>query len=120
MIERDGSRSPRLDLRAAVLIPIVELARWAGAAAGVAEGGTPERLAAARRAGALSAEDATALVDAFEWSFDLRMVHHAERLADGADADDAVEVSALRGGARDGLREVFRAVAAAQRRLGPS
>jgi CBS domain-containing protein len=119
VIEPDGSRSSLLDLRTAVVLPIVELARWAGAAAGLAEGSTPERLAAAQRAGALCAEDATALTDAFEWSFDLRMIHHAERLADGAEAQDAVEVTGLSRLARDGLREVFRAVTAAQRRLGP-
>jgi signal-transduction protein with cAMP-binding, CBS, and nucleotidyltransferase domain len=47
------------------------------------------------------------------------MIHHAERLADGGEAQDAVEVTGLSRAARDGLREVFRAVTAAQRRLGP-
>ena len=117
VLESGGARSDRLDIRRAAVIPIVELGRWAGAAAGVFEGSTPERLSAAARAGALSDADARTLVDAFELAFELRVAHHMEQLARGEDPDDQLapaEVSPL---TRDHLRDVFRAVAAVQRSL---
>ena len=51
VLELDGTRSDVLDIRRAAVIPIVELARWAGAAAGVIEGSTPDRLRARGRRG---------------------------------------------------------------------
>ena len=46
VLESDGTRQAQLDIRRAAVIPIVELARWAGAAAGIVEGSTPQRLRA--------------------------------------------------------------------------
>ncbi len=50
VLEADGRRTARLDIRQAAVAPIVELARWGSAATGVVEGSTPERLLAARPA----------------------------------------------------------------------
>lgn len=117
VIESDGTRTDHLDLRRAAVIPIVELARWAGAAAGAVDGSTPERLRAAASAGVLSDADARTLSDAFELALDLRIRHHMEQLAAGSKPNDSIEIGALSPLMRDHLRDVFRAVTAVQRRL---
>ena len=83
VLEADGSRSDRLDIRRATIAPIVELARWGSAVAGVVEGSTPERLRAAAVGGALRDEDARTLSDAFDLGLELRVAHHMEQLAEG-------------------------------------
>ena len=86
-----GTRSARLDIRRAAVIPIVEFGRWAGAAAGVVEGSTPERLRAAADSEVLSDADARTLADAFELAFELRIGHHMEQLAAGLAPDDELD-----------------------------
>jgi CBS domain-containing protein len=117
VLELDGTRSDRLDIRRAAVVPIVELARWAGAVAGLVEGSTPERLQAGADAGALHAGDAASLTEAFELALELRIAHHIQQLARGATPDDQIETASISPLSRDYLRDVFRAVTAAQRRL---
>ena len=117
VLESGGTRSKLLDIRRAAVIPVIELARWAGAAAGLAEGSTPERLDAAAGAGVLSEGDARTLRDAFELAIELRIGHHMEQLAGGLQPDDQLEPATISPLTRDHLRDVFRAVAAVQRRL---
>jgi CBS domain-containing protein len=121
VLEADGSRAERLDIRQAAVAPIVELARWGSAVAGVVEGSTPERLrAAAEAGGALSDDDARTLSEAFELALELRIAHHMERLAAGAAPDDQIDPAEISPLMRDHLRDVFRAVGSVQRRLRPS
>jgi CBS domain-containing protein len=117
VLEADGTRSTSLDIRRAAVIPIVELGRWAGAAAGVIGGSTPERLRAAVPAGVLEREEAETLADAFDLALELRIAHHLEQLAAGCDPDDSIDPEAISPLTRDYLRDVFRAVSAVQRRL---
>ena len=86
VLEADGRHSARLDIRRAAVAPIVELARWGSAAAGVVEGSTPERLFAAAAGGVLSDADARTLADAFDLALELRIGHHmcADRRRAGA------------------------------------
>ncbi|HEV7177160.1 MAG TPA: putative nucleotidyltransferase substrate binding domain-containing protein [Solirubrobacteraceae bacterium] len=118
VLELDGTRSDILDIRRAAVIPIVELSRWAGAAAGVMEGSTPDRLRGAGAAGVLDDSDAQTLVDAFELALELRIDHHMRQLAQGEAPDDRIQTAAISPLTRDYLRDVFRAVTAVQRRLG--
>jgi len=113
----EGGRGDRLDIRAAAVVPIVEFARWAGAAAGHTEGSTIDRLRAAAAAGVIEDDDARTLVDAFEILYELRIAHHVEQVAAGEAADDLLDPAVMSGLARSNLRDVFRAVAAAQRTL---
>ena len=99
------------------MIPIVELARWAGAAAGMIEGTTAERLRGAGAAGVLSDADARTLSEAFELAHELRIAHHMEQLSAGGRPDDQLEPSTLSALTRDHLRDVFRAVSGVQRGL---
>lgn len=117
VLEADGARSDRLDIRRAAVIPIVELARWAGAAAGLHEGTTAERLAAAAEADVLSDADAQTLAEAFELAHELRIAHHMQQLSAGGRPDDQLDPAILSPLTRDQLRDVFRAVAGVQRRL---
>jgi CBS domain-containing protein len=117
VLEADGSRRDDLDIRRAAIVPIVELARWGSAVAGVVEGSTPERLRAAAQAGALGEEDARTLADAFELALELRIAHHMERLTAGHAADDTLDPAQVSPLMRDHLRDVFRAVTSVQRRL---
>ncbi|HEX4672552.1 MAG TPA: putative nucleotidyltransferase substrate binding domain-containing protein [Solirubrobacteraceae bacterium] len=117
VLELDGTRSDILDIRRAAVIPIVELARWAGAASGVVEGSTPDRLRAAGAADVLDDGDAQTLVDAFELALELRIDNHMRQLAQGAAPDDRIQTADISPLTRDYLRDVFRAVTAVQRRL---
>jgi CBS domain-containing protein len=117
VLEADGSRSDRLDIRRAAIAPIVELARWGSAVSGVVEGSTPERLRAAAAGGALRDEDARTLSDAFELGLELRVGHHMEQLAEGGAPDDRIDCARISPLMRDHLRDVFRAVASVQRGL---
>lgn len=117
VIEGDGTRSDRLDIRRAAVVPIVELARWAGAAASALDGPTPERLRVAAEAGVLRQDDAESLTEAFELALELRIAHHMQQLAAGSEPDDWIEPASIGSLRRDHLRDVFRAVAAVQRRI---
>jgi CBS domain-containing protein len=119
VLEADGARSDRLDIRRAAVIPIVELARWAGAAAGMHEGTTAERLLSAGEQGVLSDADARTLSEAFELAHELRIAHHMQQLSAGGRPDDQLEPATLSPLMRDQLRDVFRSVSGVQRRLRP-
>jgi CBS domain-containing protein len=117
VLEADGTRSERLDIRRAAVIPIVELARWAGAAANQVDGSTTERLRIAAQAGVLRDRDARTLIEAFELALELRVGHHMEQLAAGSEPHDWIEPASIGPLTRDYLRDVFRAVSAVQREL---
>jgi CBS domain-containing protein len=117
VIELDGTRRELLDIRRAAVMPVVELARWAGVAAGQLDGSTVDRLRAAGAAGVLSEADARTLSDAFELALELRLAHHMQQLTAGNEPDDLLEPSTMSPLTRGHLRNVFRSVAAVQRTL---
>jgi CBS domain-containing protein len=117
VVDDGGQRRERLDLKAAAVVPIVGLARWAALAAGVTSASTPARLRAARDAGTLDDGDARSLLDAFELACELRLDHQVAALEAGLDPDDLVDPAALSPLARGYLKEAFRAIAAVQHRV---
>jgi CBS domain-containing protein len=117
VLEADGTRSDRLDIRRAAVVPIVELARWAGAEAGLVEGSTAERLRIAAEEKVLTDTDARSLIEAFELALELRVGHHLEQLAAGDQPNDWIDPASIGPLTRDYLRDVFRAVSAVQRGL---
>jgi CBS domain-containing protein len=117
VVEHSGEHRGTLDLKHGGMIPIVDLARWAGMAAGVTSASTVERLRAAAAAGTLSAADAQTLGDAFELVNGLRVSHQVQQLRAGDEPDDYVDPRALSGLTRSHLKEAFRAVAAVQKRV---
>jgi CBS domain-containing protein len=117
VVEHSGEHRGRLDLKHGGVIPIVDLARWAGMAAGVTNASTTARLRAAADAGTLSAGDAHTLEDAFELVSGLRLRHQVEQLCAGKPPDDYVDPARLSALTRSYLREAFRAVASIQKRI---
>jgi CBS domain-containing protein len=115
VVEHGGEHRGRLDLKHGGVIPIVDLARWAGMAAGVTSGSTTERLRAAGSAGTLSPAAAHSLEDAFTLITSLRLTHQVEQLRAGAEPDDFVNPAALSGLTRTYLKDAFRAVASIQK-----
>jgi len=116
VVEHSGERRGQLDLKHGGMIPIVDLARWAGMAAGVANASTLERLRAAEAAGTMDSAEAHTLIDAFGFIFSLRLDHQVEQLRRGEAPDDFAP-KALNPLARSYLREAFRAVASVQANL---
>jgi CBS domain-containing protein len=114
VVEHSGERRGQLDIKHGGLIPIVDLARWAGMAAGVASASTVERLRAAEAAGTLESAQARTLLEAFGFIFSLRLDHQVEQLRRGEEPDDFIDPKALNPLARSYLREAFRAVASVQ------
>jgi CBS domain-containing protein len=117
VVEHSGERRGQLDLKHGGIIPIVDLARWAGMAAGVASAPTLERLRAAEAAGTMEGAEARTLMQAFGFIGSLRLDHQVEQLKRGSVADDFVDPKTLNPLARSYLREAFRAVASVQARV---
>ena len=86
-------------------------------AAGVTSASTLERLRAAGDAGTLPAADVHTLEDAFELFTELRMEHQVEQLRSGIEPDDHLDPDDLSALTRTHLKDAFRAVASAQKRI---
>ena len=114
VVEHSGERRGQLDIKHGGLIPIVDLARWAGVAAGVASAPTTERLRAAEAAGTLDSPEARTLMEAFGYISSLRLDHQVEQVRRGDAPDDFIDPKTLNPLARSYLREAFRAVASVQ------
>ncbi len=117
VVEHSGEHRGQLDLKHGGLVPIVDLARWAGMAAGVTSGSTRERLRAAADAGTLSRSDARLLEDAFDLISELRLEHQVAQLRAGVRPDNHVDPRGLSELTRSHLKEAFRAIAAVQKRI---
>ena len=117
VVEHSGERRGQLDIKHGGMIPIVDLARWAGMAAGVASASTRERLRAAEAAGTMDSAEAQTLTEAFGFIFSLRLDHQVEQLRRGEQPDDFIDPKTLNPLARSYLREAFRAVASVQASL---
>ena len=117
VVEHSGERRGQLDIKHGGMIPIVDLARWAGMAAGVASASTRERLRAAEAAGTMDGAEAQTLTEAFGFIFSLRLDHQVEQLRRGEEPDDFIDPKTLNPLARSYLREAFRAVASVQANL---
>jgi CBS domain-containing protein len=117
VVEHSGERRGQLDLKHGGMIPIVDLARWAGMAAGTASASTRERLRAAEAAGTMDSTEARTLTEAFGFIFSLRLDHQVEQLRRGSAPDNFIDPKTLNPLARSYLREAFRAVASVQANL---
>jgi CBS domain-containing protein len=118
VLHRDGGGSGRLDIKRGGLLPIVNLARFHALSAGVTISATLDRLVAAEELGTIDSESAQSLREAFEIATHVRLQHHAARVEASEKIDDLVDPSELPPLARRQLKEAFRAIAAAQKRLG--
>jgi CBS domain-containing protein len=117
VVESSGEHRGRLDLKHGGVLPIVDLARWAGMTAGVTSASTGERLRASAAAGSLSDAEARTLEDAFTLITGLRVEHQVRQLQAGREPDDYIDPATLTRLTRSYLREAFRAVASIQKRV---
>ncbi len=117
VVEPTGEHRGQLDLKQRGVLPIVDLARWAGIAAGVTSASTGERLRAAAAGGTLSEAHASTLEDALTLITDLRVEHQVDQLRAGGEPDDFVNPATLSRLTRSYLREAFRAVASVQKHV---
>ncbi|MGZ6625756.1 MAG: putative nucleotidyltransferase substrate binding domain-containing protein [Solirubrobacteraceae bacterium] len=109
--------SGHLDIKRGAIIQLVNLVRYHALAAGVTISPTVDRVEAVAMAGGLDAEDAAALIEAFEVIARVRFEHHAQLIAAGRPADNLIDPGALTPIARTDLREVLHTVRRAQKRL---
>ena len=116
-IDVSGEGRSRLDLKTGAVVPITDLARWAGMAAGVASASTLARLSAASDVGTLSVSDALTLRDAFELTCQLRLDHQVAQIERGLEPGDVIALNELSPLNRSYLKEAFRAVVSVQRRV---
>jgi len=107
-----------LDLKKDGVIPIANLARFYALANAITISSTLDRLVAAEEIGALDSETAVSLREAFEVIARVRLNHHASCIEAGKAPDNLVDPKDLPPLTRLHLREAFRAVAAAQKKLG--
>jgi CBS domain-containing protein len=117
VVEHSGAHAGRLDLKRGGLLPIVDLARYAGLAAGVTSASTRDRLRAAATAGTLEMDDARTLEAAFDLLTELRLSHQVQQLRAAVAPDDYLDPAALDRLTRSYLRDAFRAISKVQRRI---
>jgi CBS domain-containing protein len=117
IVAHDGEHRGTFDVKRGGVLPIVDLARWAGVAAGSTATGTPARLADGAAAGVLSEQHARTLDEAWELLAGMRLEHQVEQHREGIPADDHLDPARLNPLARRYLREAFRAVSAVQRQV---
>ncbi len=117
VVEHNGEHRGQLDLKNGGLLPVVDLARWAGMTAGVTSASTVARLRAGAQAGTLPAAEVRTLEEAFELFTELRMEHQVEQLRAGLQPDDHVRPQELSSLTRSHLKEAFRAVASVQKQI---
>ncbi|HEX3976202.1 MAG TPA: putative nucleotidyltransferase substrate binding domain-containing protein [Solirubrobacteraceae bacterium] len=106
-----------LDLKKGAIIPVVNLVRYHALAAGVTISPTLDRIEAVAMAGALEADEASALSEAFEVIARMRFEHHAQLISEGHPAGNLIDPGALTPIARTELREALQVVKRAQKRL---
>jgi CBS domain-containing protein len=118
VVEHSGEHRGQFDIKHGGLLPLVNLARYGGVAAGSRVTGTVERLRIAGDAGTLPRETVDSLEEAFDLLTALRLDHQVEALRAGRPADDFIDPRTLNPLARRYLRDAFRAIASIQRTLG--
>ncbi|GGL38464.1 cyclic nucleotide-binding/CBS domain-containing protein [Phycicoccus endophyticus] len=118
VLEKAGEHRDTLDIKRGGILPVVELARVHALAVGSAAVNTRARLAAAAEGGALSAELAEDLRDAFEFIGYVRLRHQSEQVRAGQVSDNFVAPDSLSSFEKRHLREAFAIVRFAQQALG--
>lgn len=117
VLEKEGEHADTFDLKHRGVVPIVDLARVYGLAAGTPEVNTRARLQAAARAGQLSAEGASNLRDALEFIEHVRLRHQGRQVRAGEQPDNFVPPRELSSFEKRHLKDAFRIVASMQTAL---
>jgi CBS domain-containing protein len=116
---KGDDKTPRgtIDVKRGGMLPIVNLARFHALASGVTISATLDRLVTVEELRRVPHDEATALREAFEVSWRIRLAHHARQVEAGAQPDNYVDPETLGPLEREELREALRAIVSAQKRL---
>jgi CBS domain-containing protein len=117
VLGREGEAQGKVDLKRGGVIPIVNLARFHALAHGITISPTLDRLTATEEVGGLDAGTAQALREAFGLICRVRFDHHADCIEAGVPPDNLIDPRKMPPIARADLREAFRTIARAQKRL---
>ncbi|MBI5338971.1 MAG: hypothetical protein HZB45_14925 [Mycolicibacterium rufum] len=111
------SGSDAVDVKRAVIDPVVKIARWAALSTGSAALSTRERLAAGEAGGVLDADDAATLRDCHLWLMRFRWRTNVSAFLAGRTAGDVISLGELPPQDRAALRSVAREVSGVMRKL---
>ena len=117
VLEHSGEKRGTLDIKHGGLLPVVDVARYGALSCDSRETGTIARLRASGDCGALGADQAQTLVEAYGLFAGLRLEHQVEQLRRGEDPDDHLDPKHLNPLTRRYLRDAFREVSAVQKQL---
>ena len=95
------------DIKHGGLLPVVNIARYAGLEAGARTTSTHERLRAAADAGTLGEPTPGRLEEAFDLFTELRLEHQVRQLQAGTPPDDQLDPKTLNALERRYLRDAF-------------
>jgi CBS domain-containing protein len=111
------SSGDAVDVKRAVIDPVVKIARWAALSTGSTALPTRERLARGQAGGLLDADDAALLQEAHLWLLRFRWRGHLAALRTGRPVGDVVSLGELSPQDRAALRGVARDVSGVMRKL---
>lgn len=114
VLEKEGEHKSTLDLKRRGVGPVVDLARVAALSVGLPQVNTAARITAASDAGAMSAQAAADLREAFEFIASVRLRHQARQVRTGHPPDNYVPPAELSSFERRHLRDAFGVVRDAQ------
>jgi len=116
---RDGDAPEgTFDVKRGGMLPIVNLARFFALSNEVTISATLDRLVAVEELDGFDRDLTSLLREAFLVAWRVRLEHHATCIEDGRAPDNYVDPKKLSPLLREELREAFRGIAAAQKRLG--
>ena len=116
---RDGNAPEgTFDVKRGGMLPIVNLARFFALSNEVTISATLDRLVAVEELDGFDRELTSLLREAFEVAWRVRLEHHEACIGEGRPPDNYVDPKQLSPLVREELREAFRAIASAQKRLG--
>ncbi|MCG7594600.1 putative nucleotidyltransferase substrate binding domain-containing protein [Mycobacterium sp. PSTR-4-N] len=112
------SAGDAVDVKRAVLDPVVKIARWASLSVGSTELTTRQRLADGAAGGVLDSDDAETLRECQQWLMRFRWQARVADLRTGRTVGDVVALRELSPQDRAALRSVAREVSGVMRKLG--
>ena len=107
IVEKDGERSSRLDLKNRGLLPIVNFARLVALTNGISETNTIARLELSAKRGHIPADLYADLREAYEFQTQLNLVHQLRMVEAGETPDSFVDPAELSELERKTLKDAF-------------
>jgi CBS domain-containing protein len=117
VVESSGEHRGTFDIKRGALLPVINLARYAGLKADVDARSTVERLRGGGDAGVFTLAQARTLEEAFDLFSALRLEHQVLQVEKDLEPDDRIDPKELNSLTRRYLRDAFRELASVQRSI---